>query len=71
MLHLLSTTIHSPADWTIMQRAHAKASVLLNRCPYSHIDANRIARTVMRLFDDGLRDENMIAAKAANLQYAA
>ena len=26
-------------------------------------------RTVMRLFDDGLRDEDMIAAKAVNLQY--
>jgi hypothetical protein len=54
-----------------MQGAHAKASVLLNRCPYSDIDANRIARTVMRLFDDGFRDENMIAAKAADLQAAA
>jgi hypothetical protein len=37
--------------------------------PYSDIHANHIARTVMRLFDDGLRDEDMIAAKAVNLQH--
>ncbi len=69
MLHLLGSKFHSSADWIVMQRAHAKASALLSRCPYSDIRANQIARTVMRLFDDGLRDEDMIAAKTVNLQY--
>jgi hypothetical protein len=49
----------------LMQRAHAQASLMLQRCPYTDENANRIARIVMKLFDEGLRDETIIATKAA------
>ena len=60
-----STGIHAPAviyrDYTLAElRADGAVHV---------IGANHIARTVMRLFDDGLRDEDMSAAKAVNLQH--
>ncbi|ATU94096.1 hypothetical protein [Phyllobacterium zundukense] len=61
MLHLLSQYSYSPEDWGLMQRAHAKASLTLDCCPHSHEHANRLARTVMKLFDQGLRDELLIA----------
>jgi hypothetical protein len=49
-----------------MQRAHAKASELLGRCPSTHENANRLARTVMKLFDKGVRDAEVLAWIATN-----
>ncbi|NTS30657.1 hypothetical protein HQ945_05265 [Phyllobacterium sp. BT25] len=64
MLNILSQHNYSPEDWDLMQRAHAKASQMLGRCYLTHEHANRLARTVMKLFDQGLRDDLFIAAKA-------
>lgn len=66
MLHLTGRYIYSNNDWEIMQRAHAKASELLGRCPHTHEHANRLARIVMKLFDRGLRDAEVLAWVAAN-----
>lgn len=61
----LRKLFYSSEDWNLMQRAHMKASSRLKRCPRSHQDANRLARRVMTLFDEGLRDEDAIASAAA------
>jgi hypothetical protein len=66
MLHQVNRVSYSSKDWDIMQRAHAKASELLGRCPSTHENANRLARTVMKLFDRGLRDAEVLAWIAAN-----
>ncbi|MEK1888994.1 MAG: hypothetical protein AAAB35_15795 [Phyllobacterium sp.] len=55
---------YSSEDWNLMQRAHFKASKQLQRCPKSHADADRLARRVMTLFDEGLRDEAAIVSAA-------
>ena len=66
MLHLVNQLTYSSHDWDVMQCAHAKASELLGRCPSTHENANRLARTVMKLFDRGLRDAEVLAWIAAN-----
>lgn len=58
--------IFATSDWGIMQRAHEKASQMLDRCPKTHARCNDLARTVMALFDSGVRDEDELAAMAAN-----
>lgn len=54
------------AGQDLIQRAHTKACEMLNRCPKTHESGDRLARIVMRLFDQGVRDENNIAWKAIN-----
>ncbi len=66
MLHSENQITYSSQDWDIMQRAHEKASELLGRSPSTHEYANRLARTVMKLFDRGLRDPEVLAWVAAN-----
>lgn len=66
MLHLTDRYIYSDNDWEILQRAHAKASELLGRCPHTHEHANRLARIVMKLFNRGLCDAEVLAWVAAN-----
>ncbi|ATU94985.1 hypothetical protein [Phyllobacterium zundukense] len=70
MLHLVNQLTYSSQDWDIMQRAHTKASELLGRCPSTHENANRLARTVMNLFNRGLRDAEVLAWIAANQETA-
>lgn len=53
-----------------MQRSHTKASEMLQRCAFTDENANRLARTVMNLFDQGLRDEEVIASRAAEQEAA-
>ena len=51
-------------DWSIMERAHERASQILKR-PKKHEDADRLSRRVMGLFDHGIRDVEVIAKIAA------
>lgn len=60
----LRKLFYSSEDWNLMQRAHLKASQQLQLCPKSHEDADRLARRVMTLFDEGLRDEAAIVSAA-------
>ena len=57
-------TTYSTEEWNCVQRVHVKASELLRRSPSVHEHADRLARTVMKLFDQGLRDEETIVSKA-------
>ena len=65
MLHLVNKYVYSPEDWNFMQRAHACASLKLGRDPVTHENADRLARTVMNLFNKGLRDEEAIVLRAS------
>lgn len=56
---------YSSEDWNLMQNALLKASEQLQRGP-DHQYADRLARRVMALFDQGLRDEEIIASNAAH-----
>lgn len=56
---------YTSEDWETMRRALEMASVILQRDPTTHEHADRLARCVMKLFDQGMRDTKLIAAKAA------
>ncbi|PSH65334.1 hypothetical protein [Phyllobacterium sophorae] len=71
MLRLISQHTYTTEQWDLMQRAHVKASEMLGRCSHSHEHANRLARTVMKLFDQGLRDDLIIAARAVEQEVTA
>ncbi|MCO4317614.1 hypothetical protein M8997_010495 [Phyllobacterium sp. 21LDTY02-6] len=58
--------IFASSDWEIMQAAHERASRMLDRCPKTHPRCNELARTILTLFDSGIRDEEELAAMAAN-----
>ncbi|MBZ9654595.1 hypothetical protein [Phyllobacterium lublinensis] len=58
--------IFATTDWEIMQRAHNQASRLLDRCPKTHERCNDLARIIMAIFESGIRDEDELAAMAAN-----
>ena len=60
---------YSVEDWNLMQRAHSAVSSLLQRSPCEHENAERLARTVVKLFDHGLRDEDILVAKAAEQEF--
>jgi hypothetical protein len=65
MFTVIDNHSYSSEDWNSMQRAHNTVSALLQRCPKEHEDAERLARTVMKLFNQGIRDEDVLVAKAA------
>ncbi|UXN66256.1 hypothetical protein N8E89_24065 (plasmid) [Phyllobacterium sp. A18/5-2] len=71
MLHLISHHTYTTEEWDLMQRAHVKASEMLGRCSHTHEHANRLARIVMKLFDQGLRDDLIIAIKAVQQEMTA
>lgn len=58
--------IFATTDWEIMQRAHNRASQLLDRCPRTHERCNDLARVIMAIYESGVRDEDELAAMAAN-----
>ena len=57
--------IYSSEDWSLMQSALLSAIRELRR-DQGHEDTDRLARRVMTLFDQGLRDAEVIACTAAN-----
>lgn len=59
-------TQFTPHEWDIMDRAHETASTILGRDRRLHPDASRLARIVMTLFAQGLRDPEEIASLAAD-----
>ncbi|WP_271896352.1 hypothetical protein [Candidatus Phyllobacterium onerii] len=65
MFSKLENLIYSTEDWATMQTAHRMASAILNRDPTTHENAERLARCIMKLFDQGMRDAKDIALKAA------
>jgi hypothetical protein len=65
LFSIIDNLTYSSEDWTTMQTAHEMASAILQRDPTTHEHADRLARCVMKLFDQGMRDAKEIATKAA------
>jgi hypothetical protein len=61
--------IYSKDDWRILETAHRRACVLLDRDPKLHPFAARVARSVMIFFDRGERDFGRLAAMAAKCEF--
>ncbi|WP_457302163.1 hypothetical protein [Phyllobacterium sp. P5_D12] len=57
--------IYYSEDWDVMESALLKTTRKLHRAQH-HEDTDGLARRVMTLFDQGLRDPEIIARTAAN-----
>jgi hypothetical protein len=64
--HISDRPTYSEEHWHIIERAYIKACELLGQPPASYENADRLARTIMRLFDQGSRDFQILAAIAAH-----
>ena len=64
MARFLKQIYYTSDDWNVMQGALLKASGKLQRNP-DHEDTDRLDRRVMKLFYQGLRDEEVLASAAA------
>ena len=65
-LHLFDKLTYDEEDWCILGDAHIKACDLLGEPPMSYKNADRLARHIMKLFDAGVRDFEIIATIAAH-----
>jgi hypothetical protein len=70
MFSITDDLTYNPEGLATMQRAHQMASAILRRDPTTHEHVDRLARIVMKLFDQGLRDVEAIARKAADEEAA-
>jgi hypothetical protein len=66
MVSTIESLTYSTEDWT----AHMMASAILQRDPTTHENADRLARTVMKLFDQGMHDPKEVAAAAVDQEIA-
>ncbi len=64
--NLFQKLTYSSEDWHIMELALYQASAILRRPAKTHHHSERLARTIMSLFDRGLRDPSFIAVGAAD-----
>ncbi len=62
--HRLKKLIYSSQDWSVMQTALLLASKQFEPPNYPYAD--RLARRVMTLFDQGLHDAETLASAAAH-----
>ncbi len=58
---------YNPNELALLQAAYNRCCELLGRCPSSHEDRDRLARAVMRTFEDSGHDPELAAQKAADL----
>jgi hypothetical protein len=70
MFSTIENLTYSTEDWMTMQTAHMMASAILQRDPTTHENADRLARTVMKLFDQGMHDPKEVAATAVDQEIA-
>lgn len=66
MLSIVDDLTYTTEDWATMQSAHRMASEILKRDPATHENADRLARTIMKLFSQGIRDDRRLAVTAAD-----
>lgn len=61
---------YTDEDWQIMSEAHKTASLKLGRDHREHENANRLARTVMMLFDQGIKNKDILVRMAIRRELA-
>ena len=64
--HLFDQLNYSEDDWQIMMCAHIRACEMLGVHPGYYEHKDRLARTIMKLFDKGGRDLEIIASIVAH-----
>jgi len=60
----VSKDVYSQENWYVMSAAYERAAVMLGRSSRDGPHAERLAREVMRLFNNGKRDVELIASLA-------
>ena len=64
--HISDSPAYSEEGRQIIERAYSKACELLEQPPATYEHAYRLARTIIKLFDQGSRDFQILAAIAAH-----
>ena len=57
----------NPTELKLLQQAYSRCCELLERCPSTHEDKDRLARLVMRIFEESNHDHELTALRAAEL----
>lgn len=57
----------NPTELDLLQRAYSRCCELLEGCPATHEDKDRLARLVMRVFEESSHDSELTASRAAAL----
>jgi hypothetical protein len=65
-LHLFDHLTYSEEDWRIMEKARIRACELLGQRAGDYENNERLARTIMKVFDAGTRDYEILASIAAH-----
>lgn len=66
ILTSVSKAAYTKVNWHVMSTAFEQAMVMLDASDDGGHNAGRLAREVMRLFNNGKRDVNLIASLAAD-----
>ena len=66
ILTSVSKDAYTKVNWHVMSAAYEQAMFLLDASDDGNHNAGRLAREVMRLFNNGKRDVNLIASLAAD-----
>lgn len=53
------------SELALLQKAYSRTCELLGRCPTTHEDKERLARTVIQIFEDSNLDPELTAERAA------
>lgn len=56
---------YNPSELELLQQAYTQCCDLLERCPSTHEDKDRLARLVMRIFEECSHDPELAASRAA------
>ncbi len=57
----------NPTELKLLQHAYSRCCELLDRCPSTHEDKDRLARIVMRVFEECGHDPELTAIRVARL----
>jgi hypothetical protein len=60
---------YSEDDWQLMESAHRRACDLLGQSPLYYEHNDRLARTIMKLFDTGTRNVELLASIAVHREH--
>jgi len=58
----------APEDLQVLQAAYNRSCAMLDRCPTTHEARNQLARAIIRTYESGEHDPEIIAAIAARVE---
>jgi hypothetical protein len=60
----IAESVYSQEDWLLLSDAYERSAAMLGRSPRTHPHAERLAREILRLFNSGKREVQLITSLA-------